>query len=298
MCVRHAQLLEQVATVDELSADEVRDRHLSVVRLALNTTFRHEQPRPNQRRPVARADIRVDDQIRHAELVLDGDEDDAVGGSRTLPHQDDAEQPDGGARACHVEPPCVVVSLRSQSGPQQFERVLSQCEPGRGAIHHDRLARGFVGQGRERFQDQRRLLSQKRDGNGAAALLGSGKLVELAALTGYANARNSSLIGDQIDSRFLVEEKLFANQDTTIGIVQPESQALRSSPISSALSKSHCCIAWSPRFAPPWRMRWRHRCFWSPSTVGSKSIRIYVPRHTQKMLRSSSWPQRRCTTMD
>ena len=86
MCFWHAQLLEQVATVDELPADQVGDRHLGVVSLALNLPFRDEQPRPNQRRPVARADIRVDDQIRHAELVLDCDEDDALGGSRTLPH--------------------------------------------------------------------------------------------------------------------------------------------------------------------------------------------------------------------
>jgi len=59
VCFQHAQLLEQVATVDELPADQVGDWHLGMVCLPLDTAFRDEQPRPNQRRPIPRADIRM-----------------------------------------------------------------------------------------------------------------------------------------------------------------------------------------------------------------------------------------------
>jgi hypothetical protein len=81
------QPVQQVGAVGEPAADQVRDRHLGVLGLPLHPPFGHQQPRADQRPAVARAHMGVDHEVGRAELVLDGDEDDALGGAGPLAHQ-------------------------------------------------------------------------------------------------------------------------------------------------------------------------------------------------------------------
>jgi hypothetical protein len=69
---------EKVAVVDEPATDQVSDWHFCVLGLTLDAAFRDEQACSDQRGPVACADIGIDDQFRHAELVLDRREHDAL----------------------------------------------------------------------------------------------------------------------------------------------------------------------------------------------------------------------------
>ena len=93
------------------------------------------------------------------------------------------------------------------------------------------------------------------------------------ALVGYTNAGKSSLMRALTGSQVLVEDKLLATLDTTVRILCSRRPGrVCSSPTRSA-SSSSCRTTWSPRSAPPWRRRWRPRCFCSWSTRRTRPMR-------------------------
>jgi hypothetical protein len=114
--------VEQVGAVDQPAADQVRDGHLGVLRLALDAPLGDQQPRADQLPAVARAHVGVDHEVGGAELVLHGDHDHAPGGARPLPQplplQDEAGQPDARARPGRGEAAGVVEPERVQRGPR------------------------------------------------------------------------------------------------------------------------------------------------------------------------------------
>ena len=60
---------------------------LGVLILALHSAFHFQKPRTTQRATITRCDIRIDHQIGGAVLILDGDENHALGGTGALAHQ-------------------------------------------------------------------------------------------------------------------------------------------------------------------------------------------------------------------
>jgi hypothetical protein len=113
---------EELAAVDQPTADKMRDRRLGMLRLALNPAFRQQQPRTDERRAVAGTDIGIDDQIRHAKLVLDRHEHNPLRRPGSLPHQYDARHSDEAAGAGY-EMACIAAAFGGESRAQQCRRT-------------------------------------------------------------------------------------------------------------------------------------------------------------------------------
>ena len=83
-----------------------------------------------------------DDEIGDAGFVLDGHEDDALGGARPLAHQHDAGDRDAAAVLDSLQLGAGAHPLGAQAFPQEAHRMGFEGQPGRLVIGDDMLGEG------------------------------------------------------------------------------------------------------------------------------------------------------------
>ncbi|HMR31505.1 MAG TPA: UvrD-helicase domain-containing protein [Geminicoccaceae bacterium] len=132
-------------------ADRITVRPLTGIGYELYTRAFGQPTLPlEQRRP--------DDEVGHPGLVLEGDEQHALGRARHLPHQHQAGDAGGAAVGHEVGLGAAPVALGSQLGTQEGHRVLPQRQPEMAIVLDDLAALGH------RRQDRGRLVCPRQQG--------------------------------------------------------------------------------------------------------------------------------------
>src|SRR6266511_6144370 len=144
------QAAQQGAVVGEPSGYKMH--HFT---FALKHSFDAHQARAQQLAPLALDEMRPDDDINTAGLVLERYKYRSRGGARALATGDDTRRPDPAAAWQQADFLCGAKAQAREMRPQQRKRMAPQGETGARVVGHEVLSLGWRRQNRRRFRHRR-----------------------------------------------------------------------------------------------------------------------------------------------